>query len=88
MSDTGLCHVEVCEDMAECDLPTLKAGEAGTVERITADNGNARRLAEIGFVRGARIEMIRPGAPCIVRINQSCVGLGRGHQTSIMLSPV
>ena len=74
--------------MAECDVPTLKMGEVGIVERITADNGSAKRLAEMGFVRGARLEMIRPGAPCIVRINQSCVGLGRGHQTSILLSPV
>lgn len=39
----------------------------------------------MGFVRGASVEMIRPGKPCIVKINGICVGLGKQHQESILL---
>ena len=67
-------------------LPNLKAGDAGIVERIAADRGAAKRLADLGFVHGARLEMVRPGAPCIVRIGGTCVGLGRLHQASIQLT--
>ena len=67
------------------DLPSLRPGEVGMVKRVVATNGAAKRLADLGFVRGARLEMVRPGVPCIVRINETCVGLGRDHQTSIEL---
>ena len=43
----------------------------------------AKRLADMGFVRGALVEMIRTGKPCLVRIGSTCVGLGADHQRSI-----
>ena len=64
---------------------SLRAGEVGVIRRISAANGSAKRLADMGFVRGAGLEMIRPGEPCIVRIDGLCVGLGREHQDSIEL---
>ena len=66
-------------------LPTLKAGDVGLVERIRVTRGPAKRLADMGFVRGIQLEMVRPGTPCIVRINGACVALGRAHQDSIQL---
>jgi Fe2+ transport system protein FeoA len=69
-------------------LPKLEAGDTGTIERVSAKQKVAKRLADLGFVRGARIKMVRPGVPCIVRIGGTCVGLGRAHQTSIQLSRV
>ena len=68
-------------------LGVLKAGDVRVIDHIAAAQGAAKRLADMGFVRGARLEMVRPGAPCIVRIDSTCVGLGQGHQTSILLSP-
>ncbi len=67
-------------------LLALNAGESGTVFGIVGNQLAAKRLADMGFVRGARLEMVRPGAPCIVRIDGACVGLGAGHQASIALS--
>ena len=69
-------------------LQSLRTGEVALVERITSTRGSAKRLADLGFVRGAELEMIRHGVPCIVRVKGTCVGLGRMHQASILLSPV
>ncbi len=73
--------------MAYESLPKLKAGELGEVARV--DNGEliAKRLADLGFVRGARVTMIRPGVPCIVRIDGRCLGLGAAPQECIIIAP-
>lgn len=66
-------------------LGTLRAGQTAEIDAITELDGAAKRLADLGFVRGATIEMIRPGSPCIVRVSGTRVGLGSGHQQSIRL---
>jgi Fe2+ transport system protein FeoA len=43
----------------------------------------AKRLADMGFVTGVRVEMVRIGEPCIVRLNGTLVGLGVAHQRVI-----
>ena len=68
-------------------LQSLRTGEVALVERITSTGGPAKRLADLGFVRGAQLEMIRHGVPCIVRVKGACIGLGRMHQASILLRP-
>ena len=74
--------------MVKESLQSLRTGEMALVERITSTRGSAKRLADLGFVRGAQLEMIRHGVPCIVCVKGTCVGLGRMHQASILLSPV
>jgi Fe2+ transport system protein FeoA len=69
-------------------LNTLKTGDVAFVDRIASANGATKRLADMGFVRGARLELLRAGAPCIVRLNGVCIGLGLAYQTSIMVGPV
>lgn len=66
-------------------LPTLKSGDQATVASIGGPESAAKRLADMGFIRGAEVTMVRPGMPCIVRIDGRCVGLGAGHQESIAL---
>jgi Fe2+ transport system protein FeoA len=66
-------------------LPVLEAGEVGTIAGVSATQIAAKRLADMGFVRGARVEMLRPGTPCLVRIGSACVGLGAAHQDSVLL---
>ena len=71
-------------------LPSLRVGESGVVDSVSGLRSCAKRLADIGFVPGAMIEMLRSGDPCIVRlhVDGTCVGLGGGHQESInLLSP-
>ena len=71
--------------MATNGLPTLGVGETGTVAAIRGTQVAAKRLADMGFVRGAELTMIQPGSPCIVRIDGHCVGLGTAHQIAIEL---
>ena len=66
-------------------LPQLEAGEFGTIYSIDGSGLRSKRLADMGFVRGARLTMIRPGEPCLVRLGGRCVGLGLGHQENIQL---
>ena len=64
-------------------LSSMKTGESAAIVSIAASQASAKRLADMGFVRGALVEMIRPGRPCLVRIGSTCVGLGADHQRSI-----
>jgi len=66
-------------------LEALRNGENGTVVEIAAGEATAKRLADMGFVRGGRVEMLRSGRPCLVRIGQTCIGLGREIQKVILL---
>lgn len=66
---------------------SLKVGDAGTVLGVSNSAGCAKRLADMGFVRGAKVEMVRPGSTCIVRVGGVCVGLGAAHQECIAVCP-
>lgn len=67
------------------DLPGLRSGQRGVVTSVRLTESSTKRLADIGFVPGARVEMLRCGDPCIVRIDESRVGLGRAYQEAILL---
>lgn len=69
------------------DLPGMRSGQRGVVASVRYDESSGKRLADIGFVPGARIEMLRRGDPCIVRIDDSRVGLGLAYQEAILLDP-
>ena len=68
-------------------LRTLGSGEHCTFVGVNAATSSAKRLADMGFVSGARIEMIRTGNPCLVRIGGTCVGLGSANQSCILVGP-
>lgn len=66
-------------------LPQLHQGEKGTIEAIHEQGSLAKRLADMGFVRGVEITMVKPGSPCIVSIEGRNVGLGAAGQRRIQL---
>jgi Fe2+ transport system protein FeoA len=66
-------------------LGALKPGQAGVIASVSTSESCAKRLADFGFVCGARLEMVCAGDPCIVRIDQTSVGLGGVHQQKIDL---
>ncbi len=67
-------------------LRQLRVGDSAYVSAIDNHRTGAKRLADLGFVDGASITMVRCGKPCIVRIDDRLVGLGLGHQEVILLS--
>jgi len=69
----------------ELELLSLVAGDVGTIASVRRLGPGTKRLADLGFVRGARLEMVRPGEPCIVRIEGTQVAISGGYQASIEL---
>ena len=70
--------------MAAAALKTLKRGRVAVIASVNGTGFSSKHLADMGFVRGAKIEMLRPGSPCIVKIDDgACVALGAGYQTGI-----
>ena len=52
-------------------LQLLAAGQAAHVDQLVGAPGDVQRLQEMGLRQGARIEMLQPGSPCIVRLEGS-----------------
>jgi Fe2+ transport system protein FeoA len=52
-------------------LTVLRCGQFAEVGSLTGPSEQVRRLEELGVRAGARLEMIRCGAPCIIRIEGS-----------------
>jgi len=75
-------------EAGELRLVDLGNGERATVAGIEADHPAAKRLADLGFVPGAPVQMLHAGLNCIVLIYQTRLGLGRGLQRSITLTQV
>lgn len=74
--------------VSEEHLSDLVAGDVARVASVGADQAASKRLADMGFVRGAVVEMVRPGKPCLVRVGGTYVGLGIENQRSIRIEPV
>lgn len=68
-------------------LPQLKPGNRATIDAIQEQGMLAKRLADLGFVRGAEVVMIKRGSPCIVNIQGRSVGLGAAGQRRIVVRP-
>lgn len=66
-------------------LYTLRSGDVALIYGVKTELPVGKRLADLGFISGARIEMIRPGRPCIVRINGTRVGVGRAYQERVLV---
>jgi ferrous iron transport protein A len=72
------------------------AGKIRAVRVETADHGPfaaelERRLIELGFVEGARVEILHQGLfggdPIAVRINEATVALRRREAAAILVEP-
>lgn len=68
-------------------LAQLAARDTAIVVGIEAEETNAKRLADLGFVAGVRVQMIRRGTPCIVLLDGTRIGLGKEHQRAIWTAP-
>lgn len=52
-------------------LTVLRCGQVAEIGELVGSPERVRRLEELGLRTGARLEMIRCGAPCIIRIEGS-----------------
>jgi ferrous iron transport protein A len=72
------------------------AGRIHTIRVVAEDDGLPaaeleRRLIELGFVEGARVELLHEGLfgrdPIAVRVNEATVALRRREAASILVEP-
>lgn len=73
------------DSLLKQSVATLKAGRSGRVVGIHAEHLSAKRLADMGFITGAKVRMIRRGNPCIVGIGGTFVGLGVANQKCVLV---
>ena len=66
--------------MNECPLDDLHPGEAGHIVALERTHPLRRRLLELGFVRGARVDVVRRapmGDPVELRVGGTDLALRR-----------
>lgn len=68
-------------------LQQLAPGEAASISHILGQVDHVHRLEELGLRRGTRVEMFRPGNPCIIRLagNKVCLRADRG--LNVLVTP-
>jgi Fe2+ transport system protein FeoA len=68
-------------------LGFLTAGQSATVETVMGLSDDAHRLQEIGLRAGARVQMIQPGNPCLVRLGDQRLGLRSDSLAKVLVRP-
>ena len=68
-------------------LEWLRSGERATVAAVVGAGDACRRVAELGFQEGATVEMVRPGEPCILRIDGAKFCLRLAGACRILVEP-
>jgi len=68
-------------------LTMLRAGQVADVRQVVGQPEQVRRLEELGLRGGARLEMVRSGSPCIVRVAGSTFCFREGELLSVIVAP-
>lgn len=66
-------------------LGLLAAGQSAVVESVMGASDAAHRLREIGLRDGATVQMIRPGNPCLIRLDGLKLGLRSDALASVLV---
>ena len=68
-------------------LKHLLTGQSARISRIIGHPDHVHRLEEFGLRGGTKIEMFRPGNPCIVRLSGSKVCLRADDLLHVLVEP-
>ena len=71
-------------------LASLRPGEAGRLCRVETGNGTQERLADLGFVRGTRVRIVRAaplGDPLEIQLRGTRLCLRKAEARSIWVHP-
>ncbi len=68
-------------------LHSLRSGQVAEVREIDGPAEDVRRLAELGLRNGARLELVRSGSPCILRINGATFCFRNTGSVNVVVAP-
>ncbi len=68
-------------------LSLLPMGQEAVVTHVAGSSDQVHRLHEIGLCDGARIQMVRTGQTCIIRLNGHKLCFRGDQATSVMVCP-
>ena len=68
-------------------LSSLLAGQSGCICRVTGQPDDVHRLEEFGLRSGTRLQMFRPGNPCILRMAGNKVCFRAADLLRILVEP-
>jgi Fe2+ transport system protein FeoA len=69
-------------------LELLSAGEWAEIGEVSGDAACVARLGELGLRPGARVQMIQPGSPCLVRLDGVRLALRPDCADHVLVEPV
>jgi Fe2+ transport system protein FeoA len=69
-------------------LDMLRAGDWAEVEEVTGQSGWISRLAELGIRQGCRLQVVQPGATCLLAVSGCKLCLRSGECSQILVRPV
>jgi ferrous iron transport protein A len=69
-------------------LSALLAGNRGRIHSVVGSSELIRHLAELGLKSGTQLEMVRPGATCILRINGTKLCIRGDELLRVMVTPL
>lgn len=69
-------------------LELLSAGEWAEIGEVSGDAACVARLGELGLRPGARVQMIQPGSPCLVRLDGVRLALRSEAADHVLVEPV
>jgi len=73
------------KDIALVPLALLGAGQVGRVGTVLGTGDLVQRLREMGLYDGAPVQMIRPGSPCIIRLQGQRLGFRSDDLARVMV---
>lgn len=68
-------------------LNSLRQGDVASVSQLVGLPDHVRRVEELGIRSGARVEIVRGGSPCILRIGGSTFCFRDDQHVRILVSP-
>ena len=66
-------------------LSSVCTGTVAEIDEICGRNSLVERLHEMGFCQGSRVQMVRQGRPCIVKLCGSKICFRDNEATCVMV---
>lgn len=68
-------------------ISALRPGQVAEIQDLVGPVEHIRRLEELGVRRGVRLESLRGGSPCIVRIDGTTLCIRDDNTVRILVAP-